>query len=263
LFWRNHQISFYFCVIKHLKMDLTSEEIEKLGVETSFIQQLSIDCVIFGFHGEQLKVLLPKLRDIDNTWTLPGGYIFQKEGIDDAAQRILQERTGLRDIYLEQFGVFGKADRATAETMKKLMEGNSIRVKLGDWILKRFVSIGYYALVDFTEVVPRAGSFDETCDWYDMKQLPNLAFDHSEIIQKALENLQLMLDYKLVGFHLLPDAFTMKELQKLYETILDKPFRRDNFQRKMLSLGILERLEKKFTGAANKAPYTYRFKQRN
>ena len=104
-----------------------------------------------------------------------------------------------------------------------------------------------------------AGIFDESCEWYDVKQLPNLAFDHAEIVQKALEMLRLMLDHKLVVFKLLPETFTMKELQTLYETILDKPLRRDNFQRKMLGAGILQRVEKKFTGAANKAPYLYRF----
>jgi 8-oxo-dGTP diphosphatase len=247
----------------NLNMDLTNKEIEKLGDVSIFIQQLSIDCVIFGFHGDQLKVLLPKLRDIENTWTLPGGYVKQDEGIDEAAQRILMERTGLKDIYLEQFSVFGKVDRPTSGLWKQLMEVMSVSINSKHWTLRRFVSIGYYALVDFTEVVPKAVGFDESCDWYDIKQLPNLAFDHAEIIKKALETLQLMLDYKLIGFHLLQDEFTMKELQKLYETVLDKPFRRDNFQRKMLSLGILERLEKKYTGAANKAPYLYRFKQNN
>ena len=241
-------------------MDIFKDEIEMIGDSRVYIQQLSIDCVIFGFHGDQLKVLLTKLKGIEDTWTLPGGYILQEEGIDQAAQRILEVRTGLKDIYLEQFNVFGKAERATSEFMKKFMESNDLVISPEHWIFRRFVSIGYYALVDFTEVIAKPGELDEICNWFDIKHLPDMAFDHSEIIRKALDTLQLMLDHKLIGFHLLPDAFTMKELQKLYETVLDKPFRRDNFQRKMLSLGILERLEKKFTGAANKAPYTYRFK---
>jgi len=241
-------------------MDIFKDEIEMIGDSRVYIQQLSIDCVIFGFHGDQLKVLLTKLKGIEDTWTLPGGYILQEEGIDQAAQRILEVRTGLKDIYLEQFNVFGKAERATSEFMKKFMESNDLVISPEHWIFRRFVSIGYYALVDFTEVIAKPGELDEICNWFDIKHLPDMAFDNSEIIRKALDTLQLMLDHKLIGFHLLPDAFTMKELQKLYETVLDKPFRRDNFQRKMLSLGILERLEKKFTGAANKAPYTYRFK---
>lgn len=226
--------------------------------ESKYIQQLSIDCVIFGFHGEQLKVLLPKVKQLE-LWSLPGGYVLKKEDIEAAAQRILEERTGLRDIYLEQFYVFGKANRSTGETLKKVLLANSIQIPEDSWVFERFISIGYYALVDFSKVNTKIGIYDEACEWHDIHQLPNLAFDHAEIIQKALETLRFMLDDKLVGLNLLPETFTMKELQILYETILDKPLRRDNFQRKILTMGILERIEKKFTGAAHKAPYLYKF----
>ncbi|MEA5258210.1 NUDIX domain-containing protein [Arcicella aquatica] len=226
--------------------------------ESKYIQQLSIDCVIFGFHGEQLKVLLPKVKQLE-LWSLPGGYVLKKEDIEAAAQRILEERTGLRDIYLEQFYVFGRANRSTGETLKKVLLANSIQIPEDSWVFERFISIGYYALVDFSKVNTKIGIYDEACEWHDIHQLPNLAFDHAEIIQKALETLRFMLDDKLVGLNLLPETFTMKELQILYETILDKPLRRDNFQRKVLTMGILERIEKKFTGAAHKAPYLYKF----
>ena len=229
--------------------------------EANYIPHLSIDCVIFGFHAEQLKVLLPKLKYLEE-WTLAGGYVLKDEDIDAAALRILEERTGLKDIYLEQFQVFGKANRNTKATMEKIMQVNGLDIGENHWILERFVSIGYYALVDFSKVITKVGDFDESCDWYDIHQLPPaLAFDHAEIIKKALETLRFMLDTKLIGFNLLPETFTMKELQCLYETILDKPLRRDNFQRKMLSMNILERTEKLFTGAANKAPYLYRFRR--
>ncbi|MES2517066.1 MAG: NUDIX domain-containing protein [Bacteroidota bacterium] len=226
--------------------------------EDKFIPQLSIDCVIFGFYGEQLKVLLPKVKHL-NLWALPGGYVLKEEGIEEAAQRILEERTGLTNIYLEQFYVFGKATRSTAETLKLVLLANDFGIQENRWVLERFVSIGYYALVDFSKVVTKIGIYDETCEWYDIHQLPNLAFDHADITQKALETLRFMLDNKLIGLNLLPETFTMKELQILYETILDKPLRRDNFQRKILSMDILERVEKKFTGAAHKAPYLYKF----
>ncbi len=234
-------------------------EFEKKTMDIeNYIPHLSIDCVIFGFHGEQLKVLLPKVKRLD-TWTLPGGYVLKSEDLEEAAQRILEERTGLKDIYLEQFYTFGKAKRSTGEMMKKMLLVNDFEIDESSWIFQRFVSIGYYALVDFSKVVTKTGVYDEFCEWYDIHQLPNLAFDHAEIIQKALETLRYMLDDKLVGLNLLPETFTMKELQILYQTILDKPLRRDNFQRKILSMGILERIEKKFTGAAHKAPYLYKF----
>ncbi len=234
-------------------------EFEKKTMDIeNYIPHLSIDCVIFGFHGEQLKVLLPKVKRLD-TWTLPGGYVLKSEDLEEAAQRILEERTGLKDIYLEKFYTFGKAKRSTGEMMKKMLLVNDFEIDESSWIFQRFVSIGYYALVDFSKVVTKTGVYDEFCEWYDIHQLPNLAFDHAEIIQKALETLRYMLDDKLVGLNLLPETFTMKELQILYQTILDKPLRRDNFQRKILSMGILERIEKKFTGAAHKAPYLYKF----
>lgn len=224
-----------------------------------FIPQLSVDCVIFGFHDNQLKVLLLKMRGIE-LWALPGGYVEQDEDTDAAALHVLKDRTGLTDIYLEQFRVFGRANRSTGQHTRSILEENEILLPDSHWVFGRFVSIGYYALVDFSKAIPKAGDFTELCEWFDIKQLPELAFDHQEIIDKALETLQLMLDYKLVGFNLLAETFTMNELQSVYETILGTSLRRNNFQRKILNMDILERLEKKFTGAANKAPYLYRFK---
>ena len=192
----------------------------------------------------------------------------QDEGIDEAALRILADRTGIKNIYLEHFSVFGSAQRSTSysvEQVLKVLEKSETRNVVDptetDWLKRRFISIGYYALVDIHKVIPTISEFDESCEWYNIKELPPLAFDHSEIVSKALETLGLMLNHKLVGFNLLPEKFTMKEVQDLYETILDRPFRRNNFQKMILSLDILERLEKKFTGAANKAPYLYRFKK--
>lgn len=234
-------------------------ESEKIIIdEGKFIPHLSVDCVIFGFHGEQLKVLFPKVKNLD-LWSLPGGYVMKDEDIEAAAQRILEERTGVTDIYLEQFYIFGKANRSTGETLKKVLLANNFEIDEKSWVFERFVSVGYYALVDFSKVNTKIGIYDEACEWHDIHQLPDLAFDHAEITLKALETLRFMLDDKLIGLNLLPDTFTMKELQILYETILDKPLRRDNFQRKILSMGILERVEKKFTGAAHKAPYLYKF----
>ena len=225
---------------------------------SDYLSHLSVDCVIFGFHGHKLKVVLPTLKGV-RLCMLPGGYVLRQEGLHEAAQRILLERTGLTNIYLEQFSVFGAPERSNLGKLQDFFPNNNIVLTDQHWIMQRFISIGYYALVDFSQVVTKASVFDESCDWYDVQQLPDLAFDHADIIQKALETLRLMLDHKLLIFNLLPGSFTMKDLQALYETILDKPLRRDNFQRKMLGMGILQRVEKKFTGAANKAPYLYRF----
>ena len=223
-----------------------------------FMHGLAIDSVIFGFHDHQLKVLLMRYNKT-GVVALPGGFIHKTENLDDAAIRIVSERTGLKDIYLEQFYVFGDYGRSDPRPMKNIMVANNIKHDDNHWLLQRFISIGYYALVDFTKVVPNPDRIFDSCDWYDLAVIPKLMQDHNAIIQKALESLRAGLDDKLIAFNLMQEEFTLGDLQILYETILDKKLLRPAFQRKMLSLGILERVAKKWTGAAHKAPYLYRF----
>lgn len=222
------------------------------------LPSVSIDCVILGFHKNQLKILLLKYKNT-SYYALPGGFISTEEDLEDAAQRVLEERTGLRDIYLEQFHVFGSKKRRNDAIHLEIMAECGITLKPNHFLLNRFVSIGYYALIDFSKANPSPDDFSDSCDWYDLDKVPSLMFDHNQIFQKALETLRSGLDKKLIGFNLLPKMFTMNELQSLYETILGENLIRSNFQRKILALGILERIEKKMTGAANKAPYLYRF----
>ncbi len=221
------------------------------------IEQVSIDCVIFGFYDNQLKVLLLKFKGLD-AWALPGGFVFHNESIEEAANRILEDRTGIRNIYLEQFYVFGDKNRQFREVHEEVMYKNSIHPQDNHWLFQRFISIGFYALVDFSKVTPELDDISEICGWYDIEDMPLLSFDHPQIFQKALETLRSSLDTKLVGFNLLPEMFTIGELQSLYETILGKKLIRTNFQRKILSLEILERIEKKYSGGSHKAPYLYR-----
>lgn len=234
----------------------------------NYIPQVSIDCVIFGYRDKQLKVLVSNLNLKGHFSSLAGGFIGQEEDIETAAYRILQERTGITEIYLDQFYVFGKASRNNVAFIEKLMELNpeALHPKMNnteayDWFNHRFISIGYYALVDINSVIPQKTEIDKVVDWYHIKDLPELIMDHNEIVDKALESLRQNLDQKLIAFNLLPETFTMKEVQELYEAIFDRPFARNNFQKKILDLGVLERLEKKFSGAANKAPYLYRFRK--
>lgn len=240
----------------------------RLPSEQDYIQQLSIDCVIFGYQEKQLKVLIPKLDFKGDFYALPSGFILQDEGIDQAARRILEGRTGMKDIYLEQFRVFGDTNRTSKEFLERVVALNEeksrekqFKNKEFEWITRRFLSIGYYALVDINQVVPQKNYIDESIEWYNLNALPPMIMDHNQIVAKALETLQQNLDQKLIAFNLLPDTFTMKEVQELYEAIFDKPFARNNFQKKILDLNVLERLEKKYTGAANKAPYLYRFQK--
>ena len=231
-----------------------------------YMDQLSIDCVVFGYSQKELKVLINHLLITPQLGALPGGFIKHNEGIDTAAKRILQERTGLEHVYLEQFRVFGHAERKNHEIYNMLLqmeEAERQGVPFGsaiDWFSRRFVSIGYYALVDMNKVHPQKGEFDDSVGWYSIAEIPALIMDHKEIMEEGLKALQEHLDKKLIAFNLLPETFTMRELQELYEAVYEKPFPRNNFQKKILDLNVLERLEKKFTGAANKAPYLYKFK---
>ena len=227
--------------------------------EAGFLPGLAIDTVIFGFHEKQLRILLLEYRNT-GLFALPGGFILATEDLDSAARRILAERTGLKNIYLEQFQVFGNLSRHDPEPMRIIMKKNNIRITAGHWLLKRFVSVGYYALIDFTKAVPKPDLMSDSCKWYDLQVLPPLMQDHSSIVEKALETLRINLDRKLIGFNLLPETFTMNELLGLYETVLNEKLNRSSFQRRILGLKILERVNKKYSGGAHKAPYVYRFR---
>ncbi len=225
-----------------------------------YLPGLAIDLVIFGFHRNQLKILLLEYQNT-GLFALPAGFIKETENLNDAARRALAERTGLRDIYLEQYYVFGDRSRHDPAPLRAIMQGKGLVPNNDHWLLGRFVSVGFYALVDFTRAVPLPDLLSDRCDWYDLAGLPPLMLDHRVMVSKALETLRANLDHKLIGFNLLPDSFTMGDLQCLYETVLGEKLNRTSFQRKMLALDILERLDKKWTGGAHKAPYLYRFKK--
>ncbi len=237
---------------------------EKIDIG-KFIAHLSIDCVIFGYKDRELKVLISKFKFGKGTWMLPGGHVLKTEGIDKAASRVLKDRTGLENIYLEQFRVFGDENRIVNSEHKAIMKADLIAYderfdeEVTEWITSRFISVGYYALVDIHKVNPKNGFFDEYLEWRSINDIPQMNYDHNEILTYGLEALRQNLDRKLIGFNLLPETFTIKEIQELYEAVYDRPFARNNFQKKILDLNVLERLEKKFTGAQNKAPYLYRF----
>ncbi len=247
----NTQLFFYISGMNKPIPDL-GEDFLKNG-QNVYLRHLSVDSVIFGFHENELKVLL--LRWKGGPWSLPGGFVKKEESVNDSASRILQERTSLNNIFLQQFHVFGDPDREKNK--------NEVHSDLkGSWMADRFVTVGYYALVEYSKVKPKPDLFSDECVWWDIHSIPSLLYDHNEILEKALEVLRLSLNDHPIGYNLLPEKFTMPELQRLYETILDKEIDRRNFQKKLLSLDILVRLEERKTGGAHKAPYLYRFDKR-
>lgn len=192
-------------------------------------------------------------------FALPGGFVRWDENLNEAVRRGLKERTGLDNIYLEQFYTFGDVARFKPEVMQTILESNGIEVSQYEWMLDRFISVAYYALINYEDVVPTPDVLSDSCDWYTIDELPTLMLDHSIIVEKALQTLRDKLDRKLVGMNLLPPLFTMNELQRVYEAILGEKLHRGAFQRKMLSLGILKRHDKQYSGAAHKAPFLYSF----
>jgi ADP-ribose pyrophosphatase YjhB (NUDIX family) len=219
---------------------------------------ISVDCTIFGFHENMLKVLLLKVKQSDK-WGLPGGFIFKNETIENAAYRVLQERTGVANIFLQQFNTFGEPHRSDSSIHQARYLGYGIKIPKDNWLLQRFITIGFYALIDFTEVDLEDAIINEGAEWIDINKLDNLMMDHESIVLKALEALRTQLAYLPIGRNLLPKKFTMPELQKLYETILGQQLDRRNFQRKMIGFGILNKLTETRKGGAHKAPFLYTF----
>lgn len=220
-----------------------------------FLPHLSADPVVFGFDQSELKVLLLQMT-YRKQWLLPGGYVKKEEDIDDAAKRVLKERAGISDVYLEEFAVFGKNKRS--EFYFEDFDDSL-------WQKQRFVSIGYYALYNPDNANLVVDELSEKCEWISLSQLNEieLAMDHREIIEKALLTLRERITYKPIGYNLLPEKFTLSELQKLYETILGKELNRGNFYRKIKNLEILRKLNEQRRGGAHKSPDLYSFDEEN
>lgn len=182
---------------------------------------VTTDCVIFGFDGKRLHILLIErgLEPYKGSWALPGGFLKMDETVEEGAARELYEETRVKDIYLEQFRVFSTVDRDPRE---------------------RVITVAFYALVRQTDYRILAGDDAARASWFDMDELPPLAFDHEEIITQAREHLKDKLKVSPIAFRLLDEQFTMGDLQRVYELISGRSYDRRNFYRKALASGLLE-----------------------
>lgn len=200
---------------------------------------LAIDCIIFGFDGTQLKALLIKrgFEPQKGKWSLMGGFVQQDESVDDAAKRILDQLTGLHDIYMEQLHVFGEVARDPGG---------------------RVVSIAYYALIKIDDY-SRELMESHQAEWFAMDEIPPLIFDHKTMIGMARERLRQKVANYPIGFALLPNKFTLPQLQALYEAIYETELDKRNFTRKILSYEILQKLEEKEKESSRKGAYLYVF----
>ncbi|QJX48087.1 NUDIX hydrolase [Hymenobacter taeanensis] len=232
-----------------------------------YLPHLSIDCVIFGYHAHQLKILLIRHHGHEK-WSLPGGYIARNETLTQSAHRILAEKTQLSNLFLQQFYVFG--DSATRMNRIETHDTHNttyakVGVALGEnhWLSERTLSIGYYALVDYLNVVVTPDLLVDAYCWQEVTDVPALDFDHNEIVQKALMTLRAQLYQQPIGYNLLAEKFTLPEIHALYEAILGRQFDRRNFRKKLLTLGLIRQLEERRKIGPHRSPYLYEFDPEN
>ncbi len=200
---------------------------------------VAVDCIIFGFDDSGLKLLMIKrgFEPEKGKWSLMGGFVQKGESVDEAAIRVLYRLTGLTDIYLEQLHTFGQADRDP---------------------VSRVISVAYYALINIKNYDPQPLK-DHEAEWFPVESHPTLIFDHEIMVEKAREQLKKKAGQEPIGFALLPQKFTMPQLQRLYEAILETDLDRGNFNRRIKSLGVLRRLDEKDRQGSKKGAFLYVF----
>ena len=232
------------------------QEILEQG-NNSFLPNLSIDMVIIGYKGNVLKCLLLK---IGKKWLLPGGYIRLDQSIDEAAQNILKQRTGLENSYLKFLAVFGDKNRQFKNVLKEFFEKTEMEWREDYWFNNRFVSLAYYSLVNIDKTHPSVNHFDEAFAWFDFDELPEMWMDHKSIVNTARERLKEDIRQEQMTYNLLPKEFTMPELYKLHQVILEENIERSRFQKKMLATGMFERLPELQKSTPGRNPYQYQVK---
>lgn len=231
--------------------------------EQLYVRNVAVDNVIFGYHDRELKVLLQKPKLLDK-WTVAGGYIRKTESVEEAAHNIAFMRTGLKDLFLEQFKTFGSPTRIKDEWLdiEKVFENAGLNPPTEAWIRDYSVSIAFYTLTEFSLVTVQKASFDEAIEWWPVAQLPKMMFDHALIIEAALKALQRDIYHYPIGYELLPRKFTLPEIHSLYETILGKTLDNRNFTRKLLSTGIIKKLDETRNIGAHRSPFLYKFEKK-
>ncbi len=198
---------------------------------------VTVDIIIFRLNDNDLKVLLVKrsIEPFKGIWAIPGGFVRIGESLEDAAKRELKEETGVEDVYLEQLYTFGELNRDPRG---------------------RVITVAYFALVNSDKMKLKAETDASEAKWFSLSNLPKLAFDHTQILRYAIKRLRWKFEYTTVAFSLLPKKFTLTQLQRIYEIVFNRKFDKRNFRKKILSLNILSKEEKK-KNVSNRPPHLY------
>jgi 8-oxo-dGTP diphosphatase len=208
-----------------------------------FVFGLSIDCVVFGYHEGEIKVLLiqREAEPYRGHWALIGDLVEPEQNLRDAANNVLEKLTGLKNIYMKQFFTFGSVDRHP---------------------LGRVVTVGYFSLVKSISYHPIASSWAKSAEWFNIHDLPELAFDHHTILLKGIETLKNEVRHKPIGFELLPSKFTLLDLQQLYEALLGYKFDKSNFRKKILEMNILKPLNEVKDNVSHRPAKLFKFDEK-
>ena len=204
---------------------------------------VAVDCIIFGFNKNRLKLLLfkRKVKPFKNKWSLIGSFVKKNESVDKAAVRVLEENTGLKNVFLEELGCYGNKERDSAE---------------------RVISIAYFALIRIEEEEIRMlESFE--AHWFDVDEIPKLILDHNDMLKDALGKLRRKARYQPIGFELLSEKFTIPQLKLFYDAIYQKDLDRRNFRKRILTMNVLNKLEEKDKSTSKKGAFLYKFDKKN
>ncbi len=203
---------------------------------------ITVDLVIFTVNEDQLKVLLLKRAEapFSGHWSLPGGFLFSGESLEAAARRVLKEKTGVADVYLEQLYTFGKPDRDPRA---------------------RVITVAYFALIPWSNLDQPESIKVADLKWASVDDIPRRAFDHKEILQTAVQRLRAKVTYSNIVYGLMPEHFRLSELQRMYELILNAKLDKRNFRKRMLASGLLHETGQKHLNGAHRPAMLYQFKK--